>query len=227
VAPTTDRLLPAPPAGPGGGTGPQAAGASFLDLALRQRAHHRFDPQAPVPDADVMAMLTVATHAPSALNTQPWQFVVVRSAEVRRAFGAATRERWRASTGAAREKNLVPGSVFSELDDGNGNGGLETAPVVIIVCFDTTKIEPVHRASSIYPAVQNLLLAAAALGYGSCLTTGLVDGSGALVRELLELPDRLELMAAVFVGRPARTLGAPRRHPAETCTYREVFGSPW
>jgi hypothetical protein len=31
----------------------------------------------------------------------------------------------------------------------------------------------------------------------------------------------------VFVGRPARTLGAPRRHPAETCTYREVFGSPW
>jgi nitroreductase len=180
-----------------------------------------------VSDDDIMAMLTVATHAPSALNTQPWQFIVVRSQEVRRAFGAATRERWRAGTGAAREMNLVPGSVFSELNDGNGNGGLESAPVVIIVCFDTAKIEAAHGPSSIYPAVQNLLLAASALGYGSCLTTGLVSGSGALVRKLLELPDQLELMAAVFVGRPARVLGPPRRHPAEASTYREVFGSPW
>jgi nitroreductase len=227
VAPTTDLASSAGPDVPGGGTEPDSPGVSFIDLALRQRAHHRFDPQAPVPDADVMAMLTVATHAPSALNTQPWQFIVVRSQEVRRAFGAATRERWRAGTGAAREKNLVPGSVFSELDDGNGNGGLESAPVVIIVCFDTAKIQAAHGSSSIYPAVQNLLLAAAALGYGSCLTTGLVSGSEALVRKLLELPERLDLMAAVFVGRPARVLGPPRRHPAEVCTYREVFGSPW
>jgi nitroreductase len=206
---------------------PRSDGPSFTDLALRQRAHHRFDPQAPVPDADVMAMLTVATHAPSALNTQPWQFIVVRSGETRRAFGAATRERWRAATGATREKGLVSERVFSELDDGNGNGGLETAPVVIIVCFDTAKIEAGHGPSSIYPAVQNLLLAASALGYGSCMTTGLTSGSAALVRELLKLPGHLELMAAVFVGRPARVLGAPRRHPARACTHREAFGSPW
>jgi nitroreductase len=208
-------------------TEPQSAGNSFIDLAMRQRAHHRFDPQAPVSDADIMAMLTVATHAPSALNTQPWQFIVVRSEAARRAFGAATRERWRAGTGAALEKNLVSERVFSELDDGNGNGGLETAPVVIIVCLDTAKISAAHGASSIYPAVQNLLLAAVALGYGSCLTTGLTTGSAALVRELLKLPEQLELMAAVFVGRPARILGAPRRQPAEAFTHREVFGSPW
>jgi nitroreductase len=224
VAPTTDRPSSA---APGSGAEPNSAGGAFLELALRQRAHHRFDPEAPVSDNDIMAMLTVATHAPSALNTQPWQFIVVRSQEVRRAFGAATRERWRAGTGAAREINLVPGSVFSELNDGNGNGGLESAPVVIVVCFDTAKIEAVHGPSSIYPAVQNLLLAASALGYGSCLTTGLVSGSGALVRKLLEVPDQLELMAAVFVGRPARVLGPPRRQPAEASTYREVFGSPW
>jgi nitroreductase len=208
-------------------TEPRSAGNSFIDLAMRQRAHHRFDPQAPVPDADIMAMLTVATHAPSALNTQPWQFIVVRSEAARRAFGAATRERWRAGTGAALEKNLVSERVFSELDDGNGNGGLETAPVVIVVCLDTAKLSAVHGASSIYPAVQNLLLTAAALGYGSCLTTGLTSGSAALVRELLKLPEQLELMAAVFVGRPARGLGAPRRQPAEAFTHREVFGSPW
>jgi nitroreductase len=213
VAPTTDR--------------PPHPSNSFIGLALRQRAHHRFDPQAPVSDADIMTMLTVATHAPSALNTQPWQFIVIRADEARRAFGAATRERWRAGTGASREKNLVSESVFSELDDGNGNGGLETAPVVIIVCFDAAQIAAVHGPSSIYPAVQNLLLAASALGYGSCLTTGLTTGSAALVRELLKLPEQLELMAAVFVGRPARVLGAPRRHPAEACTHREVFGSPW
>jgi nitroreductase len=111
-------------------------------------------------DADVMTMLTVATHAPSALNTQPGHFVVVRSEETRRAFGAATRARWVATSGAARERNLVSTNLFRELDDGNGHGGLESAPTVIVVCLDTSKLQAAQGPSSIYPAIQNLLLAA-------------------------------------------------------------------
>jgi nitroreductase len=202
-------------------------GHCFLDLALNQRAHHRFNPREDVADADVMTMLTVATHAPSALNTQPWYFVVVRSEETRRAFDAATRARWAATSGAARERNLVSTNLFRELDDGNGHGGLESAPTVIVVCVDTSKLQAAHGPSSIYPAIQNLLLAAADLGYGSCMTTGLTGGSGDLVRERLKLPEYVAPIAAVFVGRPARTLGPPRRDPAGLCTHREVFGSHW
>lgn len=199
----------------------------FVDLVLSQRAHHRFNPDEDVSDADLMTMLTAATHAPSALNTQPWHFIVVRSEESRRAFGAATRARWAATSGAAREQNLVSTNLFRELDDGNGQGGLESAPAVIIVCFDASKIEAAHGPSSIYPAIQNLLLTAADLGYGSCMTTGLTGHSTDIVRERLKLPDHVEPMAAVFVGRPERTLGPPRRISAEMCTHREVFGSRW
>lgn len=202
-------------------------GHRFVDLVLNQRAHHRFNPHEEVSDADLMTMLTAATHAPSALNTQPWHFIVVRSEESRRAFGAATRARWAATSGAARERNLVSTNLFRELDDGNGQGGLESAPAVIVVCLDTSKIDATHGPSSIYPAVQNLLLSAADLGYGSCMTTGLTGNSTDVVRDRLNLPEYVEPMAAIFVGRPARTLGPPRRIPAELCTHREVFGTRW
>jgi nitroreductase len=85
----------------------------------------------------------------------------------------------------------------------------------------------VYAPSSIYPAVQNLLLAAADLGYGSCLTTGLTMFGIDRVRARLELPDTLLPMAAVYVGRPAKKLSLPRRRPATEVTYREKFGAAW
>ena len=75
--------------------------------------------------------------------------------------------------------------------------------------------------------MQNLLLAAADLGYGSCLTTGLTTFGVDRVREKLRLPDTLLPMAAVYLGLPARQLSPPRRRPATSVTYREQFGSPW
>ncbi|MDT0440910.1 nitroreductase family protein, partial [Streptomyces doudnae] len=78
-----------------------------------------------------------------------------------------------------------------------------------------------------YPAVQNLLLAANDLGYGSCLTTGLTTFGIDRVRELLALPATLNPMAAVYVGQPSKKLSPPRRRPATSVTYRERFGTPW
>jgi nitroreductase len=75
--------------------------------------------------------------------------------------------------------------------------------------------------------VQNLLLTAADLGYGSCLTTGLTTMGADHVRELLELPQNLIPMAAVYIGRPAKKLSPPRRRPATEVTYRDKFGAPW
>jgi nitroreductase len=78
----------------------------------------------------------------------------------------------------------------------------------------------------VFPAVQNLLLAANALGYGSALTT-LTTVAADDLGPLLELPDGVTPLAVVPVGRPARTLGPPRRTPAATKTHRDRYGSPF
>jgi nitroreductase len=96
-----------------------------------------------------------------------------------------------------------------------------------VICADTERVQEIHAPSSIYPAVQNLLLAAADLGYGSCLTTGLTTFGVDRVREKLQLPDTLLPMAAVYLGKSARKLSPPRRRPAASVTYREQFGTPW
>jgi nitroreductase len=98
---------------------------------------------------------------------------------------------------------------------------------VVVVCADTERVPEIYAPSSIYPAVQNLLLAANDLGYGSCLTTGLTTFGIDRVRELLDLPKNLIPMAAVYVGQPLKKLSPPRRRPATSVTYRERYGSAW
>jgi len=173
-----------------------------------------------------MTMLTCAVHAPTAENSQPWEFVVARSEETRKSFGAAARDRWTAG-GAEQVRQFVSAQVYADIKDGIDNGGLETAPVVVVVCLDTTRVQDQWAAASIYAATQNLLLAAGSLGYGSCLTTGLTARSTELVRRRLELPNHVVPMAGVFIGRPARVLGAPRRPPASDRAHRERFGASW
>jgi nitroreductase len=196
---------------------------SFFDVALHQRACRDYTSE-PVPDEDVERILDAATHAPSGENTQPWVFVVVRDAEVRHAIVDLTRRIWSAARGEAMGR--LDSRLAAEVDDGfqRGFGG---APVLIVVGADTTT--GVHRnamPSSIFPAVQNLLLAANALGYGSALTT-LTAVAGGELRALINLPDHVVPMAVVPVGRPARPLGPPRRRPAIDTTYRDRYGHAW
>lgn len=200
--------------------------ATFEQLALHQRACRRFDPSGAVPDADIEKILTIAVHAPSAENSQPWEFVVVRSPDTRHAFAAINAARWR-NGGAALIQRAVTPATFEDMQDGIAQGGLESAPVVIVVCLASDRIDEQWGASSIYPATQNLLLAAASLGYGTCLTTGLTQRSRDQVRGLLRLPAAIQPIAGVFLGRPARKLGPPKRQPAREHSHREFFGQPW
>jgi len=117
--------------------------------------------------------------------------------------------------------------LVADLEYAFAKGGFAAAPVVVVACADTDRVAEIYAASSIYPAVQNLLLVANDLGYGSCLTTGLTTFGIDRVRELLVLPDNLIPMAAVYVGRPLKKLSPPRRRPATSVTYRERFGASW
>jgi nitroreductase len=191
-----------------------------------QRACRRFDADADVPDHDVEQILEAAVHAPSAENSQPWVFVVVRSAETRAAVSTLWSEAWQAG-GAEYVRSTAGAQLHADIDYGIMQGGFAAAPVIIVVGADLNLVPEIFAPSSIYPAAQNILLASADLGYGSCLTTGLTTVHVDQVRKLLDLPDTVVPMAAVYLGRPEKPLGPSRRRPAAAVTFREQYGASW
>ncbi|MFM8410031.1 MAG: nitroreductase family protein [Alphaproteobacteria bacterium] len=199
-----------------------ADGEAMLALLGSQRAHREILPD-PIPDELVERLLVAATHAPSAENRQPWAFVVVRDEAARARIGEIAAEVWRAG---AREhsRERLGERLFADVDRW-ASGGLGRAPVVIVVCGDRDRSDPRSLAASVYPAAQNLCLAAHALGLGSLFST-LATASPDLAR-LLSLPPNLVPMVVVPVGRPARRLGPPRRAALSTRAFRERWGSPW
>ncbi|HEY2427920.1 MAG TPA: nitroreductase family protein [Acidimicrobiales bacterium] len=197
--------------------------ADFFDVVLGQRAHRALRPD-PVPDELIARVLDAAVHAPSAENRQPWAFVVVRDPSLRHAIARMTAATWEAGAGEYSRPNLTP-RMFDEVDRW-AREGLASAPVHVVVGGDTSLAAEALLPSSVYPAVQNLLLAALAVGLGSLMST-LSIVSGQAFRELLELPDHIVPLALVPLGYPARPLGPPRRQPFAAKTFRDRWGQPW
>jgi nitroreductase len=195
----------------------------FFDVVLRQRACRAFAPD-PLPHDLVERVLQAATFAPSAENKQPWVFVVVRDAERRAAIGDLNRRAWEGGAKSHSEARLTA-SLLDEVDQG-AQGGIAAAPVIVVVGGDTRLGDRRVLAASIFPATQNMLLAAGALGLGAALTTlPLVFGDE--LAEIAGFPFEVQPMAVVPLGWPARPLGPPRRIPVAEKAHRETFGSPW
>lgn len=195
----------------------------LFEVVHRQRACRDFR-RAPVDDGAVEAVLRAATFAPSAENRQPWVFVVVRDAEVRRAISDLAREVWENGGRSHSEGRLDPG-LLAEVD-ASATGRLGAAPVQVVVGGDTELTSDASLAASVFPAVQTMLLAATALGLGSALTTLPVMAGGKLA-ELVGLPDHVRALAVVPLGWPGRRLGPPRRLPLAARAHRERFGKGW
>ena len=182
-------------------------------LFATQRAIRKFADR-PVDDSVVAEILRAATRAPSARNVQPWRFIVVR----------------------APEKKRLLGEVFDELGAQMYGAGVpdrtpwKDVPVLIAVCservFGEGDAAATALGASIYPAVQNLLLAAHALGLGSVLTTRWKSRE-AEIRPLLGLPDSMSVHAIIPLGWPAERHGRNRRRPLSEVAFRERFGEPW
>jgi nitroreductase len=196
---------------------------NFFAVVKRQRACRVFSDD-DVYDPEIASLLEAATHAPSAENRQPWEFVIVRDAAARTAIGDLTRRAWESHGRAFSETRLEP-KLLADVDAG-ATGGTAAAPVHIVVCADIERGLEATVPSSIFPAVQNLLLAATALGLGSALTT-ITTSFRAELAALLSLPEHVVPVAVVPVGHPAKPLGRPRRERFEDHTHREQYGSAW
>jgi nitroreductase len=195
----------------------------FFDVVLHQRACRSFADR-PVDETLIAQCLEAAVHAPSAENLQPWVFVIVRDAEKRDAIDRLNKKAWDDGVRAYAQSRYGP-MFLREITEGM-EGGMSKAPVIVMVCGEGPNGPDATLLGSIYPAIQNLLLAASALGLGSAVTT-LATMFDKELRELLALPDGLFPIAIVPLGWPARPLGTPRRRPLSERAHWDQYGTPW
>lgn len=195
----------------------------LFEAMYTQRAIRQFKPD-PVPDDVVHKLIEVATKAPSGGNSQPWRFLVIRDAESKRVIGEYYKRAWDAAYGAQSTSTLQSRVRTSAADLAEH---MHEVPVLIMACVQHDGSPgTMGRGSSIFPAVQNLLLAARGLGLGSVITS-LHKRYEQEIKELLGIPENVETAALLPIGYPADgvTYGPTRRSPVEEVTYQERWGS--
>jgi nitroreductase len=192
----------------------------FFAVVGRQRACRAFDRGRDVGDDLVELVLDAARFAPSSENSQPWVFVVIRDPEGRRRLTDLMARLY----ATAMPADMAP-RVVADVNSGF-DGGFATAPVWIVAAGDDERAEPGEQKSSVFPAVQNLLLAATALGLGSAMTT-IASFDPAEVRDITGLPATMRPYAMIPLGWPAKTLGPPHRRPVSEIAHRDTYGTGW
>lgn len=182
------------------------------------RAMRRLDPDRDVSDADILTIVEAATKAATGGNMQPVRWLVVRDADKRRQLGDIYRQCW----GAARQlyDTGKPSRMLSSADHLGEHLG--EAPVLILPC---AKGAPGQADSSVFPGVQNLFLAARALGLGTTLTT-VHRMREAEVRAVLDIPEDVTTFALIPVGYPTGRWGEGKRRPVREVTYWDTWKVP-
>jgi len=220
---------------------PSATARAGLDLyaaASTTRAVRRLRPD-PIPEPVLRRVLRAATWAPSGGNLQPWHVIAVRDPARKQGLAELYRGLW--SDYAAGRRALLaklPDAIRAPHEKALAAGDhlaahLGEAPVIAAFCFHPERLTITDAAlprpsvvggASLYPAVQNLLLACRAEGLGCVLTT-LLCAREKDVRELLEIPEPWSTHAFVPIGWPRGGGHGPlARRPVEQVAFADRFG---
>ena len=194
-----------------------------------QRALRYISPD-PIPDALVRKVLDAGIRAPNGGNQQRWRFVVIKDPETK----SWIQERYRATDRPAHStprndaetrtmaRNDAAASYLAE--------HLHEVPVLILCCVEHDGSPgDIGRGASIYPAVQNMLLAARGLGLASVLTTRPRRGFENEIKQKLGMPDKVDTAALLPLGYPMskNRYGPTNRRPVEEVTFDEKWGRRW
>jgi nitroreductase len=231
-------------------TGETTSDIGLFEAMYTARSLRHFKPD-PVPQALIERVLDAAIRASSGGNTQHWTFIVVRDAAKKRELGALYRK---ASDyqGAIYHSRPKPAHLTDlQYQQFLANSGflwdhMADAPVILVPCL--AKREPPERAglpevvqaryekhlanvarisgSSIYPAIQNIILACRALGLGTVITTNHILYEDE-VKAVLGVPDNVATFALMPIGYPTRKYGLLTRKPVAEVTYADSWGIAW
>ena len=214
----------------------QPVSVSLIDGMISTRAIRRYTAE-PIPDRVLRDILFAATRAPSGSNRQPFRFLVLTDsptavaakqliADAARRVWEAKRERDGYTQGSAARpdspKSRMARTMQQYID------AFASVPVLILPCLNRYREPEYTEGANVYPACQNLLLAARAYGYGGVLTMFHKEVEPQL-RAMLGVPDGTVMSATITLGRPAGQHGPVRRRPLSELVYQDAWGvpAPW
>jgi nitroreductase len=205
----------------------------LLEGMATTRAIRRYH-DAPVPPEILRAILFAAGRAPSGSNRQPFRFVVLtdgpRAQQAKALIGESAQNLWsgkRAGDGYDRGSGAADNSPKARMARAMQEyvDGFARVPVLILPCLVRYRQPTPFEGASVYPACQNLLLAARAVGYGGVLT-GWQYPVEAELRALLGIPEQVHVAATITLGRPKGTHGPVRRRPLGELVFEEQWDNP-
>lgn len=195
----------------------------LFDAIYTQRAIRSLKPD-PIPDEILVQIIEAATKAPSGGNSQPWAFIVVKDPKSIAKIAEWGKAGFTAMYERAIER-LKPGDPlpFPRLKPMVEKLG--DVPVFIFPCHVRgAGVAAAPGGQSIYPATQNMLLAARGLGIGAVLTN-LALGYSDEIKALLNIPENVDLMATIPMGYPDKErYGSTTRKPVSEVTHWESWG---
>lgn len=204
------------------------ADSGLFNTLYTTRALRRFKPD-PVSDAVLFQLIDAAIRAPSGQNAQDWRFVIVRDKALLTDMQTWSQTPWQryvaryggdesAIDALPRSQRLSLRSVEHLVHH------LHECPVVVLVLG--LKGRHGTPGGSTFPAVQNLLLAAHAMGLGGSVFNFPLSHEGEL-RERLRIPDSNQIYCVLPIGYPTDVHGPVKRKPVQSVAYLEQFGQPW
>ncbi len=209
----------------------QDGGTGVFEIMRTTRSMRRLRPD-PVPDRLIRQILEAAVCAANGGNTQRWRFLVVKDAAIKRAVAAYYKRAFNEVVGPRYRASAPPPGVSAERYRRQHDAveylteHFHEAPVWIIACIEDAARPTRWSGASIYPAVQNMLLAARALGLGSTLTTRhLLHEKRA--EAALGLPPGVHSYAILPIGWPMGRFGPVGRGALADIVYQDRWGQPY
>ena len=207
---------------------------TFFEIVNTTRAMKRLKSD-PIPLELIRKVLDAGTKAPSGVNTQPWEFLVIRDAETKKwiqeRYLHFTEERFGSRVASLEGTNTPHARMLRTVMHLAEH--LHEVPVLLFVCGhrDWPAVIPTNKRvgkapapyGSIYPCAQNILLACRAVGLGASLTTMHHMFEDELARRLA-VPDSIGILALLPIGFPEGRFGPVSRTPAEELTHFDRWG---
>jgi nitroreductase len=189
----------------------------------------------PVSDSVLAEILDAARWGPTGGNRQPVSFVAVRDHKKKEALRDLYIPIWQPYYAAAREGSIRVGAKLTILENADRFAkNMADIPVLLVVCARLADVHPTDNrlgrlsivgGASVYPAVQNVLLAARELGLGTALTTLLCESEPA-VKALLGIPDDVSTAAMVTLGWPIKPFPKKlSRRPLSEMAFVDSYGA--
>ena len=204
-------------------------GMPLSEAMETQRAIRRLKPD-PVDDEVVLRLIDLAIRAPTGSNAQSWEFIVVRDPKIKNGLARLNRQAWRLGRRIAQwttphnpRSRKILNAVQWQADH------FEEVPVIVVACMKGLYIPFLHISTtsyfgSIFPSVQNLLLAARAVDLGAALTT-LPLWNLISARRILGLPWNVTPCAVIPLGWPLGHYGPTTRKAVHEVVSFDRFGT--